>query len=64
MFSINIGSTDKIIRIIAGIVILILGYVYHTWWGLIGIVPILTVITGRCVLYYLFGINTCKLKDK
>ena len=57
----NIGNTDKIIRIIVGLaIIVILGFVMNSWWGLIGIIPIGTAFVSRCLLYYPFGISTCK----
>lgn len=58
----NVGNTDRMIRIIAGIIILALGAYYGSWWGLVGLVPLLTGITQSCVLYKMLGINTCKLK--
>lgn len=59
----NICSpVDKTIRIIAGLAILGAGWYYQNWWGLIGIVPLLTVAFSTCPLYTLFGINTCHVK--
>lgn len=58
----NVGNTDRMIRIIAGIIILALGAYYGSWWGLVGLVPLFTGITQSCVLYKMLGINTCKLK--
>lgn len=63
MLACNVGKTDKIIRIIIGIVILALGYFFNTWLGLIGLLPILAAIFGRCILYYPLKIDTTK-KDK
>jgi hypothetical protein len=63
MLACNVGKTDKIIRVIIGIVILGLGYVFHSWLGLIGIVPILTAVFGRCGLYYPFKISTTSKTD-
>ncbi|GAB4131048.1 MAG: hypothetical protein Fur0015_04890 [Ignavibacteriales bacterium] len=60
----NVGGFDRIFRIILGIVVLILGYVYHSWWGLIGIVPLMTGLVNRCPLYMPFGISTCKTKNQ
>lgn len=60
----NIGSTDRIIRIIAGIVIVGLGVRYNSWWGAIGALPILTAIVGWCPPYSLLGINTCKATQR
>ena len=65
MFACNVGKTDKLIRVIIGIVIMLAGYfVFHSWWGLIGIVPIMTAIFGRCSFYIPFNINTTKYDKK
>lgn len=58
----NIGNTDKIIRIILGIVIAVLGYYNKSWWGLIAVIPFLTAFISFCPLYLIFGINTKKEK--
>ncbi len=56
----NIGNTDKVIRLIIGLFIIIyVGFVLNSWWGLIGIIPIFTALISRCTLYYPFGISTC-----
>jgi hypothetical protein len=55
----NVGSIDKIIRIIAGIAILGAGYYFKSWWGAVGIVPIFTALIGWCPAYTLLGIKTC-----
>lgn len=59
----NVGIADKVIRIIVGLIIIALGLIYGSWWGLIGILPIGTAIFGRCLLYYPFGIRSCKEKE-
>jgi hypothetical protein len=59
----NIGTTDKIIRIILGIVIIVLGFVFSTWWGLIGILPLGTALINWCPLYRIFGWSTHKAKE-
>jgi hypothetical protein len=56
----NIGTTDRIIRIVAGLAIGLLGLAYHSWLGLIGLVPLLTAGVGVCPLYLPFGISTRK----
>jgi len=61
----NIGSTDKVIRIIAGLAILSLLFLLEgnaRWLGLIGLGPILTAFVGVCPAYMPFGISTCKTK--
>jgi hypothetical protein len=59
---INIGSTDRTIRIILGLVIIAAGVVYHSWWGAIGAIPVLIAIVGWCPPYAMLGINTSKKK--
>jgi len=61
----NVGGIDKIIRIVVGIALLsMLLWVEGNakWFGLIGIVPLLTVAMGWCPLYTVLGINSCPAK--
>ncbi len=58
----NIGTADKIIRLIVGIIIIALGIYYRSWWGLLAVIPLGTAVVGFCGLYPLLGINTCKKK--
>lgn len=60
----NVGGFDKYLRIALGVIILIVGYIYESWWGLIGIIPLLTGLVNRCGLYYLIGVSTCKVDEK
>ena len=56
----NVGTVDKVIRIILGLVLLALVLVGpQTPWGWIGIIPLATGLIGFCPLYSVFGINTC-----
>jgi len=54
----NIGTVDRIIRIVVGVAIAVIGFYYKSWLGLIGIVPLLTAGVGVCPLYLPFGIST------
>lgn len=56
----NVGGADKVVRIVAGIVILGLGLAFKSYWGLVGFLPLLTGLLGFCPAYTLFGISTCK----
>jgi hypothetical protein len=64
MFRKNIGKTDRIIRVVIGVVIGALGIFYQSWWGLIAILPLGTAAFSFCGLYRLLGINTCKVDPK
>lgn len=59
----NVGKTDKIIRYIIGVIIIVLGIVYSSWWGIIGLIPILTAAFGKCLLYKSFNFSTRKTKN-
>nr|WP_321396873.1 DUF2892 domain-containing protein [uncultured Desulfobacter sp.] len=57
----NIHPIERGVRIVLGIIIFSLIFVGpKSWWGLIGIVPILTGLIGWCPPYQLLGISTCK----
>lgn len=59
--STNVGSIDRILRIILGLGLISIVFVGpQTPWGWIGVVPLLTAIFGVCPAYALFGIKTCK----
>ena len=62
----NVGSADKIVRIVLGLGLLSLLFLLEApmnYLGLIGLVPLGTALMGWCPLYTLFGINTCKVKQ-
>ncbi|MCF7802271.1 MAG: DUF2892 domain-containing protein [Candidatus Marinimicrobia bacterium] len=56
----NMGTTDRTIRIILGIVILALGLIFANWWGLIGLIPLATGFIRWCPLYVPFKFSTDK----
>lgn len=59
----NVGNTDKIIRILLGVAIMAAGYFYGSWFGLIGIIPVLTAFMSFCPLYSIIGVSTCRVKS-
>lgn len=60
----NVGSIDKVVRVILGLVIIALGILNQSWWGLVGVLPIFTAALGWCPAYLPFGISTCKTKTE
>ncbi|MFN3604872.1 MAG: DUF2892 domain-containing protein [Leptonema sp. (in: bacteria)] len=56
----NVGKVDRIIRILIGLVMIGVGIFYQSWWGAIGIIPIITGGLGWCPAYLPFNINTNK----
>lgn len=59
----NVGSVDRTIRFIFGVVIAALGIYYQSWWGLLAIIPLFTAFSKSCMLYIPFGISTCKKEE-
>lgn len=58
----NVGSADRMIRIVLGLAIIVVGIVTKSWWGAIGLLPILTGVLRCCPAYMPFGLSTCKVK--
>lgn len=59
----NVGTADRTVRIVLGLAVLSLLYFLQppmNYLGLIGLVPLLTALTGWCPLYRLLGVNTCR----
>lgn len=59
----NVGSVDRLLRIVFGLLIAILGVIFDSWFGLIGIIPLATGLFQFCPAYFPFKFSTAK-KDK
>jgi Protein of unknown function (DUF2892) len=56
----NVGGIDRIFRIVLGLGLIALVFVGpKTALGWIGIIPLVTALTGNCPAYSLFGFSTC-----
>ena len=59
----NVGTTDRIVRVLAGLVLIALaGTGTIGPWGWLGVVPLATGVVGWCPPYALLGISTCKAR--
>jgi len=64
----NVGSADRIVRVVLGLALLALGLfvIPGGVWGwiliVIGAISLVTGLASRCPAYALFKINTCKVK--
>jgi len=58
----NVGSVDRLGRVLLGLALLGLLFAKgdpFRWSGLIGIIPLLTGITGFCPFYSILGLSSC-----
>jgi hypothetical protein len=63
LFPNNEHVIERVIRVLAGLGILSLAFVGpHTYWGFVGLLPLVTGLIGSCPVYTLFGISTCRIK--
>jgi hypothetical protein len=65
---VNEGSVDRVARVILGTALMLIGFVVvggtgGTVLGVIGLVPLLTGLSGWCPLYSLLGVDTCSRRD-
>jgi len=59
----NVGSLDKSVRIVIGLVLVSLVFVGpRTPWGWLGVLPLITGFVGFCPLYVPFRIDTRKTR--
>ncbi|MGE4353450.1 MAG: DUF2892 domain-containing protein [Oscillospiraceae bacterium] len=57
----NIGTVDRAVRIILGVALLSLLFILQNnlrYWGLVGLIPLVTGLLGYCPLYALLNIKT------
>jgi hypothetical protein len=60
----NVGGIDRILRIVAGLVLIGLTLTGTIGiWGWLGVVPLATGAIGWCPPYAILGLNTCSMKE-
>ena len=60
----NVGTIDRIIRVLVGLAIIGAGVYYQSWWGATGGIALFTAIVGWCPPYAVLGISTCSTCKK
>jgi len=60
----NVGGIDRKLRIVLGSIIVLAGIYFQSWWGLLGIMVVLTGIIRLCPAYLPFGFSTCEKPEK
>jgi len=54
----NIGSYDEAVRFVGGCLIGLWGVHVESWWGLLGLIPVLTAAIHYCPLYTVLHVDT------
>lgn len=66
MLKTNVGTTDRVLRVVLGLVLLLAFFLYPEagwrWFTLIGVIPLVTGLVGSCPVYSLLGVSTCPMK--
>ncbi len=60
MFKTNVGTSDRIIRLILAAIIGGAGFYFQSLLGLIALVPLVTAFVRWCPVYAPLGLSTCK----
>jgi len=58
----NVCGTEKIARALLGVLIIIAGVFYGSWWGAIGLIPLLTAVVGYCPVTHMLHFSSCRVK--
>jgi len=56
----NVGGIDRIVRILLGLALVAMGLYTQSWWGAVGLVPLLTGLVGWCPMYVPLKVSTAK----
>lgn len=60
----NIHPIERVIRIVAGLVLVACAFVGpQNQWFLLGVIPLATGLIGWCPPYAILGISTCKVDN-
>lgn len=60
----NVGGIDRILRLVAGLALIVWALMGGPVWAWIGVVFALTAVISFCPLYPLLGISTCSSNKK
>jgi len=56
----NVGGIDRIVRILLGLALVAMGLYTQSWWGAVGLVPLITGLVGWCPMYLPLKVSTAK----
>jgi type IV secretory pathway TrbD component len=55
-----VGGIDRIVRILLGLALVAMGLYTQSWWGAVGLVPLITGLVGWCPMYLPFKVSTAR----
>ncbi|MHC1729541.1 MAG: DUF2892 domain-containing protein [Syntrophobacteraceae bacterium] len=58
----NVCGTERIVRAVLGVIIILAGLYYASWWGLIGLIPLLTAVVRYCPISHVLHFSTCPVR--
>jgi hypothetical protein len=65
IFVINEHPIERALRVLVGLGLLSIVFIGpKTPWGYLGLLPIVTGLSGMCPLYSVFGFSTCKISSQ
>ncbi|MGE5391021.1 MAG: DUF2892 domain-containing protein [Deltaproteobacteria bacterium] len=59
----NVGDTEQVIRVTLGMLIILAGLYYKSWWGIIGLLPIATGMIRYCPISAILGVSTSRINQ-
>ncbi len=57
----NVCGVEKYIRILIGIGIISAGLYFGSWWGAIGLIPLITAFVGSCPVTQALRLSSCPI---
>jgi hypothetical protein len=54
----NTAGVDRVIRVVLGLAAVGAGVMFRSWWGALGLIPLMTGLIGFCPLYALLKVST------
>ena len=61
----NQSTLERVVRIVLGLALLSLVFVGpQSWFGLIGLIPVVTGAVGSCPIYTALGFSTCPVPKR
>lgn len=64
MFSKNVGTIDRVVRVLVGLALIVWALSGGPMWAWLGVVALATAAVSFCPAYRLLGIRTCPIERR